>query len=336
MKITVGLVPFLFLLFTGCVEQPHIVSEKHAQKVDILEIYSPSVAQNRCGEDPVRLVTVYVPPGYEGGDRKYPVVYYLHGWKESPMSIVRSVDDMNEYFNKYPETRFVLVAIDGRSQLGGTWWIDSSATGMWERFAVSEVPQIISEKYRVRTDRFSTGIAGFSMGGFAALNIGLKYSNQFGAVWAVAPNATLPSDMSQFINNDEESRLAAKILAFLPGLVADDLQETVDVTAILASVGWPNIEMAVIRQMSERWGTTPWKEHVEEILHTKRPVPTLYFEIGNLDRHEEYIRGLEQFAAYLEENNVPHTHAVFAGGHVGAPRIGDSLLPFFRDVFTAD
>jgi enterochelin esterase-like enzyme len=329
-------VVFLFglLFFAACTEKPSIISKTSVQGLEVLEVFSPAIAQNQIDENPNRLVTVYLPPSYRNRDRVYPVVYYLHGWKESPMSIVRFVNDMNEFFVEHPRSEFVLVGIDGCNQLGGTWWVDSSITGKWETFATTEIPQIISNEYRVHTERVSTGIAGFSMGGFAALNFGLKYGDRYGSVWAIAPNATLPDDMSVFLHNDSETRFAAKVVAFLPELVACDLAEPVDSAVVLETVGSPDPGTEVVRYMAERWGVQAWEHRIEANRDAQRPIPTLHFEIGDRDRHREYIRGLEQFALFLDENNVPYTYTVFSGGHAVATRFGTSLIPFFGGVFS--
>jgi predicted alpha/beta superfamily hydrolase len=35
--------------------------------------------QNDAGESITRKVWVYLPPGYDHGDDRYPVIYFLHG-----------------------------------------------------------------------------------------------------------------------------------------------------------------------------------------------------------------------------------------------------------------
>ena len=41
---------------------------------------SPSLAGNLQGNDAERDVHVYLPPGYAKGSKRYPVVYFLHGY----------------------------------------------------------------------------------------------------------------------------------------------------------------------------------------------------------------------------------------------------------------
>ena len=39
-----------------------------------------SLQSNKAGEDPLRQLTVYLPPDYEQGTQRYPVIYVLHGY----------------------------------------------------------------------------------------------------------------------------------------------------------------------------------------------------------------------------------------------------------------
>ena len=47
-------------------------------------LYS-ELLENPGGENPTRRVTIYLPPGYDESERRYPVIYFLHGfaWNDS-------------------------------------------------------------------------------------------------------------------------------------------------------------------------------------------------------------------------------------------------------------
>ncbi len=68
------LISILFFSISCFSQQP--------RKGKILEqkILSKSVEGNPGGEDPSRSVTIYLPPGYDAGDQRYPVIYFLHGF----------------------------------------------------------------------------------------------------------------------------------------------------------------------------------------------------------------------------------------------------------------
>ncbi len=69
---------YLLLLF---IIQMSYVSQGQDQsgKVIVDRLFSKSL-ENSGGEDPTRRVTIYLPPGYDETKRKYPVIYFLHGF----------------------------------------------------------------------------------------------------------------------------------------------------------------------------------------------------------------------------------------------------------------
>ena len=64
----------LFLLPLLSYGQPTIPSGK----VVVEYLNAPSLQNNPAGENPVRRLSIYLPPGYEEGKERYPVLYYLH------------------------------------------------------------------------------------------------------------------------------------------------------------------------------------------------------------------------------------------------------------------
>jgi len=40
---------------------------------------APSIVGNPAGEDAMRRLTIYLPPGYYQSKQHYPVIYFLHG-----------------------------------------------------------------------------------------------------------------------------------------------------------------------------------------------------------------------------------------------------------------
>lgn len=48
-------------------------------KVVIEKFLAASLQGNHAGEDPMRRITIYLPPGYKESKQRYPVIYFLHG-----------------------------------------------------------------------------------------------------------------------------------------------------------------------------------------------------------------------------------------------------------------
>src|SRR5215471_1785682 len=45
-----------------------------------ITVHSSALEHNRVGDSPDRDVSIYLPPGYDSGTRRYPVLYLLHGY----------------------------------------------------------------------------------------------------------------------------------------------------------------------------------------------------------------------------------------------------------------
>jgi enterochelin esterase-like enzyme len=60
--------------------------------------------------------------------------------------------------------------------------------GAYRRFLVDELKPWIDARYRTRVDAASTGLGGSSLGGLAALEIGLTQPDVFGRVAALSPS----------------------------------------------------------------------------------------------------------------------------------------------------
>jgi hypothetical protein len=53
--------------------------------MEMIEIYSPALENNLVGDSATKSLIVHLPPGYESGDQRYPVVYLTHAIGTGPM-----------------------------------------------------------------------------------------------------------------------------------------------------------------------------------------------------------------------------------------------------------
>jgi enterochelin esterase-like enzyme len=148
-----------------------------------------------------RWMQVYTPPGYSQ-DHKYPVLYLLHGiggnereeWTKPGVAHVvldnliadKKIEPMIVVFpNGNASTS---TATDGR---GGAGRGGLSGWGTpFENDLMKDIIPYIESHYAVKSDRESRDIAGLSMGGGQALNIGLGNLDNFAWVggFSSAPN----------------------------------------------------------------------------------------------------------------------------------------------------
>lgn len=140
---------------------------------------------------------VYTPPGYDPtGEKKYPVLYLLHGFSDAEdawTSVGRAnviLDNLIAQDKAKPMLVVMPLGYGNTEVIAGGWaglrnmavWRDSN-----EKFRdalLAEVIPLVEKTYRVSTDRDSRAIAGLSMGGTQSLMTGLNALDRFAWIGA--------------------------------------------------------------------------------------------------------------------------------------------------------
>ncbi|MBX3424829.1 MAG: esterase family protein [Pirellulales bacterium] len=151
----------------------------------------------------VRKMQVYTPPGY-AKERKYPVLYLLHGiggdeteWRRFAQPEVL-LDNLIADDKAVP---MIVVMPNGRAQKNdraeGNVFASAGAFAVFERDLLNDVIPAIEARYGVVADREHRALAGLSMGGGQSLNFGLANLDTFGWVggFSSAPNTKKPAEL---------------------------------------------------------------------------------------------------------------------------------------------
>ena len=138
---------------------------------------------------------VYLPPSYsKSPEKKYPVLYFLHGLfeDETRWSTRGETDQILDRMIGDGKIGEFIVAIP----YGGTSFYTNMRDGSekWEDVMVTEFVPLIESSYRVNASRAQRGISGTSMGGYGALKIAMKHPDLFGS--ASSHSAVLLQDLS--------------------------------------------------------------------------------------------------------------------------------------------
>jgi len=92
---------------TGCQKDGlELISIQEYSGLKVATVKSPAIADNITGEKSTRMLTIYLPPGYESNDTSYPVVYYFPGLRQTPLHIKKIVPKLDSYFIVFPENCF--------------------------------------------------------------------------------------------------------------------------------------------------------------------------------------------------------------------------------------
>jgi endo-1,4-beta-xylanase len=127
-------------------------------------------------------IKVYTPPGYDGGEQRYPVVYNLHGagGGTPQRQWVRAGQTIKSAIENGKVRPLIYVFVNG---LGDSFFLDyHDGSVKAESMIIRELIPFIDQRYRTISSREGRAIDGFSMGGAGALRLAVKYPELFSAV----------------------------------------------------------------------------------------------------------------------------------------------------------
>ena len=174
-----------------------------------------------------RRAIVYTPPGYST-DRKYPVLYLLHGIGGDEFEWLNNGHPQVILDNLLAENKIepmIVVLPNGRAMkddraVGNIFdSLKVQAFATFQRDLLNDLIPFIERTYPVYTDRAHRAIAGLSMGGGQSLNIGLRNLDKFAWIGAfsAAPNTEKPEVLAP---DPEKTKQELKLLWISYG--ADD------------------------------------------------------------------------------------------------------------------
>jgi S-formylglutathione hydrolase FrmB len=220
---------------------------------------------------------VDLPPSYATGERRYPVLYALHGLFESHTFWERrglhtALERMRER-GEVPE--FLVVAVDG----GNSFFVNGPG-GKFEDLVTRDLIAHVEATYRVQPGREGRALLGVSMGGYAALRIALKEPRLYRAV--VAHSAMLLQAIPDPAKGAGRWHMAAFNKVF-----GDPIDRAL----------WAASDPLALAEKAD-----------------PRTAPALYFDCGTEDRYGLYA-GAEDLHRRLSARGVVHTFALRPGNH---------------------
>jgi len=125
--------------------------------------------------------TMYFPPDYDYSQRKYPVVYLLHGYTDDNTGWLQ-FGEVNRYADKAIEDGIIPPMIIVMPNGDSSWYINSyDGKEKYEDFFVKEFMPYVEKNNRIKAEKHYRGIAGLSMGGYGTMIYALKYPELFAA-----------------------------------------------------------------------------------------------------------------------------------------------------------
>jgi putative tributyrin esterase len=272
--------------------------------LETVEFFSPAVGR-------MMKFDIVFPEDYWETEKRYPVLYLLHGYMQNYTVWGRNLPAA---FYSRNLNDLILVLPDG----GNSWYVNFSQneegqTNNWEDHIIKDVIGYVDENFRTEARREGRAISGLSMGGFGAFSLGLRHPEMFvslgstsGALSyarssgaAIAANSLNNTPGSRQRSPEEEAQLAAAD-AFISGIIDIPGFSTQD-ERTPKGTAFETEEQAMAYDPFEIIYSVP-----------KSQMPHIYIDSGTEDG---LIAEARELAQLLMTNNVPFDFMQSRGRH---------------------
>ena len=245
---------------------------------------------------------IYAPPAYAADpDRRFPVVYWLHGSGGGVSGISRLSSLVDEAVATGRVQPFLLVFVNGLRMGMYVDWANGRAP--LETVIVQELRPHVDANWRTIATREGRLLDGFSMGGYGAGRFGFRYPELFRSVSMMG---------------------------------AGPMQETLERTPRASRVQAEDLLRDVYGGGQDRFRAVSPRRYAEQNAATLARDSRLRLVIGDRD---ETLENNRDFHEHLTRLGIPHDWIVLPGvGHdpMGVlTALGDRHWAFYRDAFAA-
>ncbi len=307
-------------------------------RVEKIAVHSVSIEGNLEGNSADRTVYVILPPSYDSAkSRRFPVVYFLHGYLGSADRMMEYVpfDQALKGAGAGPQ-EMIIVVPDSNTRNGGSFYSNSLTVGNFEDFITRDLIGWIDGHYRSLARRESRGLAGHSMGGYGTLRLGMKHPDLFSSIYAMNPCCLRPRPVAmakqefetmtpeQVASADFFTRGNFAIAAAWspnpakPPFYADLITKDGKVDDSVVARWWANSPVAIAPQY----------------LPALKGMTAIALDTGDTDFVQADVVAMHETLITL---GVPHDWELYVGDHGNRvpTRFGEKVLPFFAKHLSA-
>jgi S-formylglutathione hydrolase FrmB len=307
-----------------------------------LAVTSEILASNPLGDPATRPLYVYSAPGV--GEQPVPSVYVIQGysgqldqWLARVPFEPTIVERLDRMFTSEDCPPAVIVFVDAWTSLGGSQFINSSATGRYMDYLCDEVVGFIDARYSTLSSRDHRGLAGKSSGGYGAMVVSMCRPDVFGAFASHAGDALfeccyLPEfpavaralrdhfegsyevflERLRQADHFDWSQLGAPFNAYAMAAAYSPDPDSPSRPLLPFEIGTGRLVEDVWRRWLE-WDPVRMASGHADALRSMRRI---YLDAGRSD--EFYLDlGAQAFAAELERLSVKYSLELFEGAHGG-------------------
>lgn len=305
---------------------------------------------NPLGDPLVRELYVYLPPEYDD-NRRFPVVMLLAGFGSTNHSIAawspwkpNTIERFDKLVAEKQCPPAILVLPDCFNRWGGSQFLDSPGTGLYQTYLSEEVFQFVDAEFKTIPDREARAVAGRSSGGFGALRLGMDRPEVVSVVGSHAGDAAFDVSMRPMLTSAaiafEQAGGLDEFAKEVPSGGPQNASQFDAVFVLAASAAYsPDSEVfpharlpfeprtgALRPDVWQEWLAQDPATRIDTSLDALKSMSLIYLDAGNRDEH-----GLHFAARMLADSLSAHQLCVhydeFEGGHRGTSWRYDTSLP---------
>ena len=343
MKSTRLFFPLVFLGAAGLMLSQTSAPVEKKGAIEKIKVHGKSLEGNLEGDSPDRDVFVYLPPSYAASrNRRYPVVYLLHGYGltgERWVPFIGLPDAADKDVTDGSAKETILVSPDAYTVYNGSMYSSSPTTGDWETYLTQDLVSYIDSHYRTIANRNSRGLAGHSMGGYGAWRIGMKYPEVYSAIYAMSAcclmnNPRPPGEGragAPAANTDKAKANQAKGRgAFGKVNFAEAAAWSPNPMNPPRFFDLPVKDGQLQPSVAAKWVANSPLAMVDQYVTNLKKYRAIAMDVGLQDGLAGSNKELDQS---LTQQGVPHTFETYEGDHTNhvKERFEGKVLPFFSD-----
>jgi S-formylglutathione hydrolase FrmB len=268
------LIRFSLVMLAALLFAAPVLAQAQSARLDCSSLFSAILGRDVA-------YCIALPPGYDQGTARYPVLYFLHGLfeNEKSWSDHSGRQTWENLMAQGTIGKFIVVMPEG----GESFYINSfDGHERYEDFFIKEFIPAIDGKYRTIARREARGISGVSMGGYGSLHLGMRHPDVFGS--ASAHSAALIAKIPDPLPTEGRWGFYARVLQAPFGNPLSHAYFDVNNPLTLA-------------------------EHPEQFAGLK-----LYFDCGDQDRYG-FDAGAKALDQILTSKGFPHQFVLRPGNH---------------------
>lgn len=309
-----------------------------SENIRFLEHESQVLKGNRLGDPHVRRFPVYVPPEYDASPgKRYPVIFGLTGFTGSGVNylnrrfLFQPLDEMlDELILEQGMPGVIYVLPDCLTSLGGSQYVNSSATGRYEDYIVDELVPFIDANFRTSGMR---GCIGGSSGGIGSFWLAARHPDVFQAFADHSGDAGFEycylGDVPQVVQALEKYDYdVAEFVRRIPEIQPKDRDFDMILNFVAMSACYspnpeapPGFDLPVDPftgelkpDVWEKWRAFDPVNLVEPLADNLRRLRLIFIDCGKKDQFHLYL-GSRQLHRKLEAQGIEHVYEEYDSDH---------------------